>query len=81
MSVAGERAKARRCAGGSQQLESEKLELMRQRDELVRVKAEMSLGDFARSLGRAATVAEAAAPDRAVRSLSATVRGALHTRA
>ena len=47
---------------------------MRQRDELVRVKAEMSLGDFARSLGRAATVAEAAAPDRAVRSLSATVR-------
>lgn len=55
-------------------LESENLELLRQRDELARVKAEMSLGDFARSLGRAATVAEAAAPDRAVRSLSATVQ-------
>jgi hypothetical protein len=56
-------------------LETEKLELLRQRDELARVKAELSLGDFARSLGRAATVAEAAAPDRAVRSLSATIRG------
>lgn len=55
-------------------LESEKLELLRQRDELARVKAEMSLGDFARSLGRAATVAEAAAPDRAVRSVSATIQ-------
>ena len=56
------------------ELESEKLELVRQRDELARVKAEMSFDDLARSLGRAATVAEAAAPDRAVRSLSATIR-------
>jgi hypothetical protein len=78
MSAAGERPPVttdadllrRRVA----QLESEKLELVRQRDDLARVKAEMSLGDFARSLGRAATVAEAAAPDRAVRSLAATVR-------
>jgi len=75
MSAAGEPTEAvllrRRIAA----LESERLELLRQRDELARVKAEISLGDFARSLGRAATVAEAAAPDRAVRSLSATVRG------
>ncbi|HSS80453.1 MAG TPA: hypothetical protein VLK24_04560 [Gaiellaceae bacterium] len=75
MSAAGEPTEAvllrRRIAA----LESERLELLRQRDELARVKAEISLGDFARGLGRAATVAEAAAPDRAVRSLSATVRG------
>lgn len=57
------------------QLESERLELLKQRDELARSKAELSLADFARELGRAATVAEAAAPDRVVRSLSATVRG------
>lgn len=56
------------------QLESEKLQLQQQRDELARVKAEISLADFARSLGRAATMAEAATPDRAVRSLSATVQ-------
>ena len=54
---------------------------MRQRDELVRVKAEMSLGDSARSLGRAATVAEAAAPDQCRALTLGDRQGALHTRA
>lgn len=75
MSVAGEPTEAALLRRRIAALETERLELLRQRDELARVKAEISLGDFARSLGRAATVAEAASPDRAVRSLSATVRG------
>jgi len=57
------------------QLESEKLELYQQREELARVKAEISLADLARSLARAATAGEASAPDRAVRSLAATIQG------
>jgi hypothetical protein len=56
-------------------LESEKLELHKQREELARVKAEISLADLARGLARAATAGEASAPDRAVRSLAATVQG------
>jgi hypothetical protein len=56
-------------------LEGEKLELRQQRDELIRVKAELSLADLARGLARAATAGEASAPDRAVRSLAATVQG------
>lgn len=56
-------------------LETEKLELHRQREELARVKAELSLADLARGLARAATAGEASAPDRAVRSLGATVQG------
>lgn len=57
------------------ELETEKLELHEQREELARVKAEISLADLARSLARAATAGEASAPDRAVRSLAATVQG------
>ena len=57
------------------QLEGEKLELYKQREELARVKAELSLADLVRSLGRAAAAGEASAPDRAVRSLAATVQG------
>ena len=57
------------------QLETEKLELHRQREELARVKAEISLADLARGLAAAATAGEASAPDRAVRSLAATVQG------
>jgi hypothetical protein len=56
-------------------LESEKLELYKQREELARVKAEISLADLARGLATAATAGEAAAPDRAVRSLAASVQG------
>ena len=56
-------------------LETEKLELHKQREELARVKAEISLADLARGLARAATAGEAAAPDRAVRSLTASVQG------
>jgi len=56
-------------------LESEKLELYKQREELARVKADLSLEDLARSLALAAAAGEASAPDRAVRSLSATVQG------
>ncbi len=56
-------------------LETEKLELQKQREELARVKAEISLADLARSFATAATAGEAAAPDRAVRSLAATVQG------
>lgn len=56
-------------------LETEKLELLKQREELARVKGEISLADLARGLARAATVGEAAAPDRAVRSLAASVQG------
>ena len=57
------------------QLEGEKLELYKQREELARVKAELSLPDLARSLALAAAAGEASAPDRAVRSLAATVQG------
>jgi hypothetical protein len=57
------------------QLETEKLELYKQREELARVKAELSLADLARGLARAATAGEASAPDRAVRSLAASVQG------
>jgi hypothetical protein len=56
-------------------LETEKLELQKQRDDLARLKGEISLADLARGLARAATVGEAAAPDRAVRSLAASVQG------
>jgi len=56
-------------------LETEKLELHKQREELARLKAEISLADLARSFATAATAGEAAAPDRAVRSLAATVQG------
>jgi len=56
-------------------LETEKLELHEQREELARVKAEISLADLARSFATAATAGEAAAPDRAVRTLAATVQG------
>jgi hypothetical protein len=56
-------------------LETEKLELLKQREELARVKGEISLPDLARGLARAATVGEVAAPDRAVRSLAASVQG------
>jgi hypothetical protein len=56
-------------------LETEKLELHRQREELARAKAEISLADLARSFATAATAGEAAAPDRAIRSLAATVQG------
>ena len=56
MSTAGEPREAALLRRRIAALESERLELLRQRDELARVKAEISLGDFARSLGRAATV-------------------------
>jgi hypothetical protein len=56
-------------------LETEKLELLKQREELARVKGQISLADLARGLARAATVGEAAAPDRAVHSLAASVQG------
>lgn len=57
------------------ELEGEKLELLDQREKLARVKAEISLADLARGLATAATAGEASAPDRAVRSLAATVQG------
>jgi hypothetical protein len=59
------------------ELESEKLELIKQRDELARVKAELKVTDLVRRLGRAAAVGEATMPDRAIRSLAATVQGHL----
>jgi hypothetical protein len=57
------------------QLEGEKLELREQREELARVKAEVSVADLVRGFGRAASVGEASMPDRAIRSLTATVQG------
>jgi hypothetical protein len=59
------------------QLESEKLELIEQRDELAAVKAEMKVADLVREVGRAAAAGEATMPDRTIRSLAVTVRGHL----
>lgn len=59
------------------QVEGEKLELIKQRDELAAVKAEMKVADLVRGLGRAAAIGEATMPDRAIRSLAATVQGYL----